>query len=150
MPLALSPALCGTAHAQAAVTLKGTCEKLIIAGLDASTHCKGTLMNSADRGRTTFDFSAYDGHTLSFSGNGAPQDRTEDTDPLQPINLVTPGTSSDKGVVRTPTVAVGACRFATPEPGKTAIVCEATAPDGRAYAGTFVTQAEAAPGAPAQ
>ena len=143
-PLALS----GPAWSQAAVQLEGTCEKLTIEGKDATSACRPTLGNTAERRRTTFDFITTDGRTLSFSGTGAQQERTEDTDPLQPINLVTTGTSSDKGIVRNPMPAVGACTFSTPAPGKTAIACEASAPDGRAYAGTFVTQAKEAAGAP--
>jgi hypothetical protein len=94
------------------------------------------------RNRTSFDFTTADGQTVSFSGNGAQQEATEETDPLQPINVVTIG--KDAG----PTLAIGACRFSTPEPGRTAITCEANAADGRAFAGTFVTAAKAAAGAP--
>ncbi|GJE62637.1 hypothetical protein [Methylobacterium trifolii] len=147
-PLALACALSGPAHAQAAVKLEGTCEKLVIAGLDASVHCKGVLMNVVSRNRTSFDFAAWDGQTLSFTGSGAQQERTEETDPLQPINLVTPGKSGESGVVRTPTVAVGACKFSTPAPARTAITCEATTPDNRVYAATFVTDTKPTPDAP--
>ncbi|MDP4024536.1 hypothetical protein Q8W71_18080 [Methylobacterium sp. NEAU 140] len=131
------------ASAQAALRLDGTCEKLVIAGRDASAGCAGTLMNAVSRNRTSFDFTASDGRILSFSGNGAQQEATEETDPLQPINVVS------EGAAGAPTLAIGACRFSTPEPGKTAIACEAKAADGRAYAGTFVTAAKSAPGAPA-
>lgn len=140
--LALAAALAGPAAAQTAVTLEGTCEKLTIAGLDATAQCKGALMNSVSRNRTTFDFAASDGQSLSFTGSGAQQERTEETDPLQPINMVTPGRTAEGGVARSPSVAVGACRFSTPEPGKTRITCEATTPDDRVYAGTFVTMAK--------
>ena len=138
------------AQAQAALKLEGTCEKLVVDGRDLSASCSNVLVNAVSRNRTSFDFSAADGQALSFSGNGAQQEATEETDPLQPINLVTTGTSSDKGIVRNPTPAVGACTFSTPAPGKTTIACEASAPDGRTFAGTFVTQAKAAAGAPAQ
>lgn len=148
--LAAPLALAGPAWSQAAVQLDGACEKLVIDGKDASAACKPVLGNTAERRRTTFDFTTSDGRTLSFSGTGAQQERTEDTDPLQPINLVTSGTSSDKGVVRNPMPAVGACTFSTPAPGKTAITCEATAADNRIFAGTFTTQTKSAPGAPAR
>lgn len=148
--LAAPLALAGSAWSQAAVQLDGTCETLVIAGRDATAQCRPRLGNTAERRRTTFDFATTDGRTLSFGGTGAQQERTDDTDPLQPINLVTTGTSSDKGVVRNPTPAVGACTFSTPAPGKTAITCEATAVDGRTFAGTFLTQAGTAPGAPAR
>ncbi|MDP4004016.1 hypothetical protein [Methylobacterium sp. NEAU K] len=130
------------AHAQAALRLEGSCEKLVIDGQDLSQSCSNVLMNAVSRNRTSFDFTAADGRTLSFSGNGAQQEATEETDPLQPINLVIAGKDG------TPTLAIGACRFSAPEPGRTAITCEATAADGRAFAGTFVTAAKAAPGAP--
>lgn len=123
--------------AQTAVKLEGRCEKLVIAGKDVSATCKGTLMNTVSRSRTSFDFAA-DGRSLSFSGNGAQQERTEETDPLQPINLVIPSETTKDGVVQGPLVAVGSCSFSTPQPGKTAITCEANAAKGL-YQGTFVT-----------
>ncbi len=149
--IALLCALLGlpcTAHAQAALRLEGSCEKLIVNGQDLSASCSDVLMNAVNRNRTSFDFSAKDGQTISFSGNGAQQEATEETDPLQPINLVMVGKDG------TPTLAIGACRFSAPEPGRTAITCEASTADGRAFAGTFVTAAKAAekgaPGAPAR
>jgi hypothetical protein len=130
------------ARAQAALRLDGTCEKLVIGTQDLSQSCSNVLMNAVSRNRTSFDFTTADGQTLSFSGNGAQQEATEETDPLQPINVVTIGKDA------APTLAIGACRFSTPEPGRTAITCEANAADGRAFAGTFVTAAKAAAGAP--
>lgn len=143
-PLVLAVALPGSARSQTALRLEGRCERLVIAGRDVSGSCTGTLTNSVSRNRTSFDFTAGDGQSLSFSGNGAQQDATEETDPLQPINLVVAGASG------APTLAIGACRFSTPEPGSTAIACEANAADGTAFAGTFVTAAKAASGAPAR
>ncbi|MCJ2036967.1 hypothetical protein [Methylobacterium sp. J-068] len=140
--LAAAPLLAGLpAMAQTAVKLDGRCEKLVIAGKDVTATCKGTLMNTVSRSRTSFDFAA-EGRSLSFSGNGAQQERTEETDPLQPINLVIPSETTKDGVVQGPLVAVGSCTFSTPQPGKTAITCEANAAKG-AYQGTFVTDAKA-------
>lgn len=136
------------ARAQTVVTLEGSCTRLVIAGEDHGGACKGTLRNLVSRGRTSFDFSTQDGRTLSFSGNGAQQERTEETDPLQPINLVIPGTPGSGGVAQTPVLAVGACRFSNPEPGKTGIDCEATAPDGKSFAGSFVAASQPAQAAP--
>jgi hypothetical protein len=136
-PALLLLGLVSPAAAQTAVKLEGTCEKLVIAGQDLSGSCKDVLTNTVARNRTSFDFAAEDGQTLSFGGSGAQQERTEETDPLQPISFVVPGKA---GAVQPPVLAVGACRFSTPEPGKTAITCEATAPGQDAtYAGTFVT-----------
>ncbi len=132
-----------TARAQAALRLDGTCEKLVIGTQDLSASCSNVLTNAVSRNRTSFEFTTSDGRTLSFSGNGAQQEATEETDPLQPINVVTTDTDA------APTLAIGACRFSTPEPGRTAITCEASAADGRPFAGTFVTVARAASGAPA-
>ncbi len=144
--LALFCALVGlpaSAHAQAALRLEGTCEKLVIGTQDLSASCSPVLTNAVSRNRTSFDFTTADGQTLSFSGNGAQQEATEETDPLQPINVVTIGKDA------APTLAIGACRFSTPEQGRTAITCEASAADGRPFAGTFVTAAKAAAGTPA-
>lgn len=131
----------GTAQAQSAVTMEGRCEKLVIAGQDITQNCKEKLVNTVTGRRVSFDFAAWDGQTLSFSGSGAQQEATEMTEPLQPINLVTPGQSNKEGIARSPAPAVGSCRFSTPEPGKSAIACEATS-QGKSYAGTFVTDAK--------
>jgi hypothetical protein len=131
------------AHAQAALRLQGSCEKLVIAEEDVSATCSDVLTNAVSRNRTSFDFSTSAGPAISFSGNGAQQEATEETDPLQPINAVVVGKDG------TPTLAIGACRFSTPEPGRTAISCEASAADGRSFAGTFVTAAKTPAGAPA-
>ena len=145
---ALSLATASGAHAQAAFTLQGTCEKLEIAGRDATAQCNNVLANAVSRNRTNFDFTTKDGLGLSFSGNGAQQEATEETDPLQPINVVTEGKSGSE--IGAPVLAIGACRFTTPEPGRTRIACDAKAADGRSYAGVFTTAAKAAPGAPAR
>jgi hypothetical protein len=142
--LALVPV--ASADAQTAFKLDGACEKLIVAGRDVSAQCGPTLTNGVSRNRTTFDFTTKDGQIVSFSGNGAQQEATEETDPLQPINVVSESKSGSE--VGAPVLAIGACRFSTPEAGRTAIDCEAKTADGRAYAGTFVTAAKAAPGAP--
>lgn len=131
----------GATHAQTAVKMEGRCEKLVIAGLDITQNCKETMTNMVVGDRTSFDFAAWDGQTLSFSGNGAAQEATELTEPLQPINLVTPGQSSKEGIARSPAPAVGSCKFSTPEPGKSEITCEATS-QGKTYAGTFITDAK--------
>jgi hypothetical protein len=146
-PLALAAAT-GSARAQAAVKLEGTCSQLVIAGQDLSGSCSGTLMNTAARTRTSFDFASRDGQTLSFSGTGAQQERTEESDPLQPISLVIPGKKTPEGVVQNPVMAVGACRFTTPSPGKTEIACEANSAEKGRYAATFLTDAKPAPDAP--
>jgi hypothetical protein len=146
-PLALAAAT-GSARAQAAVKLEGTCSKLVIAGQDLSSTCSGTLMNTVARTRTSFDFASRDGQTLSFSGTGAQQERTEETDPLQPINLVIPGKKTQEGVVQNPVLAVGACTFTNPAPGKTEIACEANSTEKGHYAATFLTDTKPAPNAP--
>ncbi|WP_431310989.1 hypothetical protein [Methylobacterium nigriterrae] len=154
-PVALAVALAllppGPARAQqAAVKLEGTCSRLVIAGQDVSATCAGTLMNLVARSRTSFDFASTDGQTLSFSGTGAQQERTEETDPLQPISLVIPGKKAPEGVVQNPVLAVGSCRFSTPAPGKTEIACEANSAERGTFAGTFVTAAKPASGEPAR
>jgi hypothetical protein len=141
------PALAQATNAQAANKLEGTCERLVIAGQDHSAKCRGTLVNTVTRNRTSFDFSSDDGRSLSFSGNGNPQERTEESDALQPINLVIPGETTGEGVAQGPLVAVGACRFGVPSGGKTTIACEANAAKGR-YEAVFVTDAKTAPGGP--
>ncbi|MCJ2015765.1 hypothetical protein [Methylobacterium sp. J-076] len=143
---ALLPLSAPSAWAQTAFKLDGTCDKLVVAGRDVSAQCGNTLLNAVSRNRTTFDFTTKDGQVISFSGNGAQQEATEETDPLQPINVVSESkTGSEVGA---PVLAIGACRFTAPEKGRTSIECEAKTADGRVYAGTFVTAAKAAPGAP--
>ncbi|MET0258583.1 MAG: hypothetical protein ABW179_08370 [Methylobacterium sp.] len=146
LALSVLAATAGTVQAQTAVKMEGRCEKLVIAGLDITQNCKESLTNTVVGNRTSFDFGAWDGQTLSFAGSGAVQEATELTEQLQPINLVTPGQSSKEGIARSPAPAVGACRFSTPAPGKSAITCEATS-QGKTYAGTFVTDAKPVDGA---
>jgi hypothetical protein len=143
---ALGLAMVSNAGAQTAFKLDGTCEALDIAGRDVTPQCGNVLSNTVSRNRTTFDFSTKDGGIVSFSGNGAQQEATEETDPLQPINVVTESKGGSE--IGAPVLAIGACRFTTPEPGRTRIACEAKTADGRVYAGTFTTAAKAAPGAP--
>ena len=138
----------GNAHAQQAdVTMEGKCEKLVIASQDITQDCRKQLVNVVSRGRTSFDFSASDGQTLSFSGAGAQQEATEMTEPLQPISLVVPGRKDKEAVLRSPAPAVGSCKFSTPEAGKTMIACEAKS-QGKDYAGVFVTDTKPAKDAP--
>lgn len=127
---------------QAEVTMTGRCERLVIGGLDITQNCKEQLVNTVSRGRTTFDFGAWDGQSLSFSGSGAQHEQTEETEQLQPISLVVAGMKNKEGIVRSPAPAVGACKFSRPEPGKTMISCEATS-QGKTYAGVFITDAKA-------
>ncbi len=125
----------------AEIKMTGQCERLVIGEKDISPTCKGQLVNTVARGRTTFDFAAEDGQTLSFSGSGAQHEATEETEQLQPVSLVVSGLKNAEGIVRSPTPAVGACRFSSPEPGKTQIACEATS-QGKTFAGTFLTDAK--------
>ncbi|MEH3117878.1 MAG: hypothetical protein PGN25_09860 [Methylorubrum populi] len=139
--LAVSPASRPASAQQAEMHLTGQCEKLVIGGLDITRNCKEQLVNSVARGRTSFDFAAWDGQTLSFGGSGAQHEQTGETEPLQPISLVVPGMRNKEGIVRNPAPAVGSCKFSSPEPGKTMIACEATS-QGKTYAGVFVTDAK--------
>lgn len=136
------------AHAQQTeIKLEGKCEKLVIAGQDITQNCKEQLVNVVVRGRTSFDFAAWDGQFLSFSGAGAQQEATEFTEQLQPISLVVPGRKDKEAIVRNPAPAVGSCKFSTPEKGKSMIDCEATS-QGKTYAGVFVTDVKPGTEAP--
>lgn len=140
--------LAGPVLAQTTVNLEGTCQRLVIAGQDATASCSPTLANSVERRRASFGFTAGDGQSLTFSGTGAQQERTEETDPLQPINLVVYGQKGSDGVVQNTVPAVGACTFSTPSPGKTAITCEANSAGKGRFEGVFVTDTKPASGAP--
>lgn len=142
--LALLGALAaGPAAAQqgAEIKMTGQCERLVIGDKDITQNCKEQLVNTVTRGRTTFDFAAWDGQTLSFSGSGAQHEATEETEQLQPVSLIVSGLKNNEGIVRSPAPAVGACRFSSPAPGKTQIACEATS-QGKTFAGTFITDAK--------
>ena len=125
----------------AEIKMTGQCERLVIGDKDVTQNCKEQLVNTVSRGRTTFDFAAEDGQTLSFSGSGAQHEATEETEQLQPISLVVSGLKNNEGIVRSPAPAVGACRFSSPQPGKTQIACEASS-QGKTFAGTFITDAK--------
>ncbi|WP_316166216.1 MULTISPECIES: hypothetical protein [unclassified Bradyrhizobium] len=58
------------------VVVKGTCQKLIVAGKDRSSECKGALLNTDyDDQRTGFYFTLLDGSVVTFSNRGDLQEQ---------------------------------------------------------------------------
>ncbi|MEH3147631.1 MAG: hypothetical protein PGN34_20310 [Methylobacterium frigidaeris] len=131
------------------VVLKGTCEKLLVGGRDATAGCRDELVNTVQGRRTAFDFTAGDGTGVSFGGTGAQQEKQEEfgVDALQPVSVVVVASRSPGGdVLRETLVAVGSCRFPAAAPGTSTVACAADTQRGR-FEATFTSQAGAAVGA---
>ncbi|ACL56091.1 hypothetical protein [Methylobacterium nodulans] len=125
--------------------LKGTCEKLVLGGRDASATCADELVNSVQGRRTAFEFKSSDGTAVSFSGTGAQQERQEEfgVDASQPVSvLILTSKGPDGAVMRDTLMTVGSCRFPPAAPGTSTVACTADTQRGR-FEGTFTTKAGA-------
>lgn len=122
--------LSGHAEAQARsnpvtalATLQGTCERLTIAGKDATASCDGKVLNTNYRdSRSGFYFVTKDGATLTFSGLGKNQVKPHPDRAVQPIDLVIFGYGGRHDRAR----AVGHCDFTNPESRPSRITCRAS------------------------
>ncbi|BAQ47817.1 MULTISPECIES: hypothetical protein [Methylobacterium] len=126
--------------------LKGTCDKLVVAGKDVTPTCGDGLANLVQGRRTSFDFTSSDGTTISFSGTGMPQDRQEEVgvDALQPVSaVILTVKGSDGGITRDTLMTVGSCRFPASPPGRSIVACSADTQRGR-FEGTFTTVSDGA------
>ncbi len=77
-----------SASAQTALSSKASASRWSSRGRMSARNAVRSSPTALARNRTTFDFATKDGQIVSFSGNGAQQEATEESDPLQPINVV--------------------------------------------------------------
>ncbi|GJD50129.1 hypothetical protein OPKNFCMD_2866 [Methylobacterium crusticola] len=139
--LTLACALEARAQPLARNVLKGTCERLVVAGRDVTPTCGDSVINAVQGRRTTFDFSASDGTTVSFSGTGMPQEPQPEVgvDASQPVSAVVVSVkAADGGISRDTLMTVGTCRFPQAGPGRSTVACAADTQRGR-FEGTFTT-----------
>lgn len=119
----------------ALATLQGTCERLVIAGRDATPACDGKLLNTNYRdSRSGFYFVTKDGAALTFSGLGKRQVKPHPDRAVQPIDLVIFGYGGQHD--RAP--AVGECDFTNPEARPSRITCRASTAGG-VFEAVFLT-----------
>jgi hypothetical protein len=133
----LLPSHAGAAdHIQAFATLKGKCEKLVLAGADMSARCGNIVSQTAyHSGRTGFYVTVGD-HVVTFSGiEGAKPDA--DTQ-LQSVDTVLLNFGPDKAKPAVKT-ATGGCAYSNPYLGPMTISCDAVDDGGEAYLLQFRT-----------
>ena len=123
---------------RSAVFLRGTCDRLLVAGTDRSSFCHTALVNlSYHQGRTSFAFADHPaGMMISFSGMGEPagSDRGRLT-----LDMVTRASNGGETLESEP--IEGSCEYTNPHAGRATIRCEGVAASG-AFSGVFTSDGE--------
>ncbi|WP_316230216.1 hypothetical protein [Bradyrhizobium sp. SZCCHNR1051] len=121
------------------VVVKGTCQKLIVAGEDRSSECKGALLNTDyDDQRTGFYFTLLDGSVVTFSNRGDLQEQPGPDKFVTPVDMMIIG-QSRKTINKV--TAKGQCRHGNPFKGPDLIECTADSEIGR-FEGLFLSNGE--------
>lgn len=121
-------------NVQSLVFLTGTCERLVIAGRDATADCRGTAVNLNYRtGRTSFAFQDGEARMVSFTGLGAPAEGDVARHALDGITI-----AASPGPTVTAEPATGSCEYSNPYRGRSYIRCAATTAAG-AYSVAFAS-----------
>jgi len=121
-------------------TVKGTCQKLVIAGQDRSLECTGRLLNTDyDDQRTGFYFILLNGGVITFSNRGDLEKKVGPDKRVTPVDLVIIGQYPDKKIDRV--AAKGRCRYGNPFKGPSLIECSADSELGR-FEATFLSDGE--------
>ncbi len=120
-----------------AMTLSGTCDKLVIGRQKLGDSCDGKLLSmSYPDGRVGFYFITDDGRAITFSGmDGA--NPTPDTDVVD-LDKVIIGV---KGKPNNPKVfnASGTCKYSNPYLGEAMVTCNGKTSDGQTFSASFTT-----------
>lgn len=120
--------------------IKGTCQKLVIAGKDRSLECTGNLLNTDyDDQRTGFYFTLLNGGVITFSNRGDLQERTRPDKRVTLVDIVIIGQYPDKTINRV--AARGRCRYGNPFKGPSLVECSADSELGR-FEATFLSNGE--------
>lgn len=120
------------------LSMKGTCNKLVIGLSDYGQKCQGQLMNSAYKsGRVGFWFLLSDGGVFTFSGLDG-ENPTEDSDVILLDKMIV---NLGGGADHTKTVPVsGKCIHTNPYLGEPAMVsCSGTFKKGQRFSAIFVS-----------
>ena len=128
--LATGAALAGAAPApgqdlsnlQSMVFLTGSCERLVVAGRDATAGCRGVVLNLNYRtGRTSFAFTEGDARMVSFSGMGT---RAEGDVARHALDAITIAEGPEAAVESL--AATGSCEYSNPYAGRSYVRCTAS------------------------
>jgi hypothetical protein len=119
-------------------SLKGTCERLVMAGNNLSQGCGGTIIQSIySTGRTGFTVLVGDkGTAVTFSGIEG--EKPDADSQLQSVDMVILNLNI-QGVAPTSTKASGSCAYSNPFKGPMTISCQAVDTDKKAYLLQFRT-----------
>ena len=135
--LAAQPRPSADGNLMGTATLTGTCQRLIIAGDDSTSRCRGLVGNTAYRsGRSGFTFfvEGEPGLVVTFSGADGPAQGDQAAIALDKV-IFTPIRPQR---ATTELRATGRCTYTNPYIGSSRIDCSASTDDGR-YSGTFVS-----------
>jgi hypothetical protein len=118
--------------------VKGTCQKLVVAGKDRSSECKGMLLNTDyDDQRTGFYFTLLDGGVVTFSNRGDLEEKSGPDEITSPVDMVI--TTRNQKINKVD--AKGRCRFGDPFKGPALLECTAESKGGH-FEGTFLSNGE--------
>ena len=121
------------------IFLRGTCERLVIAGKDVTGACRETVVNMTYHyGRSSFGFSDGSARMVSFSGTEQIREGDVVRQTLDAISIATQGALAPD-VASAP--ASGTCIFSDPYRGRSFIRCSARTRDGE-FAASFTSNGE--------
>ncbi|MGJ5175482.1 hypothetical protein ACQR16_03750 [Bradyrhizobium oligotrophicum] len=121
-------------------TVKGTCQKLVVAGQDRSLECTGSLLNTDyDDQRSGFYFILLNGGVITFSNRGDLEKRVGPDKRVAPVDLVMIGEYPSKKI--NTVAAKGRCRYGNPFKGPSLIECSADSELGH-FEATFLSNGE--------
>lgn len=132
--LAAPAAAQDASNLQSMVFLSGTCDRLVVAGRDATAACRGMVLNLNYRtGRTSFAFTEGENRMVSFSGMGT---QAEGDVARHDLDLVTIAEGPQAAV--TSEAATGACAYSNPYAGRSYVRCTAHTEAGE-YSAAFTS-----------
>lgn len=132
-----APTPSGLENLQALIVISGTCERLVIAGRDASAGCRRAVVNLVYRnGRSSFGFTEGDERMVSFSGI---TQTSEGDEAEQALDMVTVAAEDGRSVDSAP--ASGSCAFSNPYRGRSYLRCRASTPAG-VYEASFTSDGQ--------
>jgi hypothetical protein len=116
-------------------SLTGTCEKLMIAGKEATARCKGQVINTAYKnGRSNFVFTDGEEQIVSFLGEDHPAKGNEAVLTLTNVTV----TRLEEKPTPVSIKVRGTCTYTNPYSGPSRINCAAKG-GGKRYGATFVS-----------
>lgn len=120
-----------------AMTLTGSCDKLLVSRQKLGDLCDGKLLNmSYPDGRVGFYFILEDGRAITFTGmDGANPTPDSDVVDLDKVIIGVKGKPNSPKVVS----ATGTCKYGNPYKGESTVICAGKTAVGSAFSATFTT-----------